>query len=218
MNRISQNYLLYAIIIISLNLICNNQNLNRITSINTEDIQAILQVIPQHGNDSNPSYLNVYHKGAFYTGKITSLASQINIKNNEIINDLTIVVASDIEIVREEDEHNIIKGIKVTQDTPSAFYNATLSVQRLSNGKVTYNWDIKKIKSHYRCLPENTIIIHSNPNAIIVEGFDDDFNPTYPHAHNNNGFKGVLFLPLITLDVNTMDPIIDTCDMRSCHL
>ncbi len=146
--------------------------------------------------------INILYLGNLYEAYLSShFGGQLMLKDLEIQNKYYIVVSDQVEFLL--DNNSCIKGYKIQ---PQNIENAKMYVMYLiittnEKNSMTYNWNIEEINIPERSLPDNAIIINSDPKYISFNAFDEKFNKTYPNS-NQNSFS--IILPQVSFDIENL--------------
>lgn len=151
--------------------------------------------------------ISIYYKGLSFKQLFSSkIGCQINISESNVIEDLYIAVCKKMDTVNLYEGSPIVKGFKMN-DKESDLYHISIIIIKALDGSMSYKWNIEKVKSFNKCLPENTIFLQMDPNYVKIENFDSDFTPKYPQKIENSKFVNILFLPEIFINVENLNDI-----------
>ncbi len=67
---------------------------------------------------------------------------------------------------------------------------------------MTYNWTIEEIAIPERSLPDNTIIIYSDPEDISFSSFNKKFDKAYPNSTSEK--SSIIILPPASFDIDNL--------------
>lgn len=147
--------------------------------------------------------LRVLYLGNLYEVFISShFGGQVILKDWNIQNKYYVVVSDQIDLLL--DNNSCIKGYRIHPDNikNAKMYVMYLIVTTNEKNDMTYNWNIEEITIPERSLPDNTIIIYSNPSDISFNAFNKKFDKAYPNITNQA--SSVLILPQASFDSNNL--------------
>lgn len=141
-------------------------------------------------------FVKIYYLGVEYIVSIDKhFGGQCILENTELETKYYVLVSRNIQSLKRQS----IYGHKVHNQENSKLYLFNLLTDN-KKGDLTYNWEISEITIPKRQLPEKTIIIYANSEAIEFEKFDNNFNHPYPSKQSR---FPLLMLPPCHIDVNS---------------
>jgi hypothetical protein len=126
-------------------------------------------------------FVNVFYLGNLYQVNIsTHFGGQFILRDKEIQNKYYILVSNELELLF--DSNDTIKGYKVNSKNikNAKMYAFYLVISTNDKNDMSYNWRIEEMDIPEKILPNNTIIIYSNPEYINFKEFNKKFDRLYP--------------------------------------
>lgn len=141
----------------------------------------------------------ILHQGNLYHFNMSPyFGGYINLTTEDDNNSYYIVISEKINF--SFDNKSLIKGYQIysnkntDKEYQAKMYSIKLEISLNNKNDITYNWNIQEIPLKTTNIPENAIIIYSNPEHISLESFDETFDTTYPSAE-----KKFIILPQLKI-------------------
>jgi hypothetical protein len=195
---------IFLLSFLSINLIFSYEELNDIEcneKLGESSVFLYFKSDTINQKNESQAIVPVSYLGNFYEVALSShFGGQVCLQEYSIQNKYYIVVSNHIEYLL--DNNSCIRGYRVDPDNraDSKMYVMYLQITANEKNDMSYNWKIEELEIPERSLPENVIIIYSDPKNISFNSFDGKFNRAYPNINNRN--SSLIILPQASFSNN----------------